>query len=270
MRIRATHAAAMLAAGSLAAGVPAAASAKPVITMSGSTSVAPLASLLARAYLKSCHKCVSFKLLQGGSNIGIADVSKGRVTIGNSSRNPAAGDPPGIVFNKIAGDGICLITNPANRLPNLDQAGVQSIFSGRARDWSAVPGATVGGTIDVAVRTAASGTHDAFQKIFLDPFSESSTAQQVASNGLAQQAVKRDKNAIAYVSLAFTGGTNQVSYKGVACNLRNAKSGVYGGLRNFWMVTRGAPSGAAGKWIKWIQSNKKASRIIATDWVPLH
>ena len=44
---------------------PAAASAKPTITLSGSTSVAPLATLLAQKYVKSCKGCVKFKLLQG-------------------------------------------------------------------------------------------------------------------------------------------------------------------------------------------------------------
>ncbi len=53
----------------------------------------------------------------------------------------------------------------------------------------------------------------------------------------------RDKNAIGYVSLDFVAGTNAAAYNGVACNLRNAKSGEYGGVRNFWMVTRGAPTG---------------------------
>jgi phosphate transport system substrate-binding protein len=238
--------------------------------MSGSTSVAPLAGKLAKAYVAACKHCVQFKLLQGGSDVGIADVARGRVTIGNSSRDPKDGDPGGLVFNKIARDGICLATNPGNRVPNLSQEQVQAIFSGQTRDWGSIPGATATGTIDLFVRTAASGTQDAFQKIFMNPFKVSSTAAQKASNGLVQQAVKTDNNGIGYVSLAFTGGLNAVSYKGVACNLRNAKSGQYGGLRNFWMVTRGPAQGAAAKWIKWIQKSPQAAQIAATEWVPLH
>jgi phosphate transport system substrate-binding protein len=253
-----------------AAAAPAAATAKPTITMSGSTSVAPLAAKLARAYIGSCHHCVQFKLLQGGSDVGVSDVARGRVTIGNSSRDPKPSDPGGLVFNKIAQDGICLVTNSANRVPNLSQEQVQSIFSGQTRDWGNVPGATVGGGIDLFVRTAASGTQDAFQKIFMNPFKVSNTASQKASNGLVQQGVRSANGGIGYVSLAFTGGVNATSYKGVACNLRNAKSGQYGGLRNFWMVTRGPATGAAKKWIKWIQNSRQAARITATEWVPLH
>lgn len=247
---------------------PATAAAKPTITMSGSTSVAPLAALLARQYLKVCDHCVSFKLLQGGSDIGVADVAAGRVTIGNSSRDPKPTDPGGLVFNKIAHDAMCIVTNEANPLPGIDQAGVQAIFSGKVRSWGDVPGAQ-GSTIDAFVRTPASGSQDAFQKIFMGSTKVFSGASQKASNGLVQQAVKGDPNGIGYVSLAFTGGLHTVPYKGVACNLRNAKSGQYGGIRNFYMVTRGAPTGAAKKWINWITHSKAAAKVTATQWVPL-
>jgi phosphate transport system substrate-binding protein len=137
------------------------------------------------------------------------------------------------------------------------------------RSWSGVPGASRNGTIDVVVRTAASGTQDAFQKIFMGSKKIFSGASQKASNGLVQQAVQRDNDAIGYVSLAFTRGTNSVAYKGVPCTLRNAKSGQYGGLRNFYMVTRGAPRGAAKRFIGYVKHNRGAQRIIATEWVPL-
>ena len=249
---------------------PATAAARPTITMSGSTSVAPLATLLAKKYIKVCGHCVSFKILQGGSDVGVADVAAGRVSIGNSSRDPKPSDPGGLVFNKIAGDAICLITNPANRVPSFDQNQVQAVFGGDVRNWGGVPGSTVNGTIDVTVRTAASGTQDAFQKIFMGSKKVFSGASQKSSNGLIQQTVQRDSVAVGYVSLAFTRGVHPVAYRGVPCNLRNAKSGQYGGLRNFYMVTRGAPRGAVKRFIGWVKHSGPANRIIATDWVPLH
>ena len=59
-------------------------------------------------------------------------------------------------------------------------------------------------------------------------------------------------------------------YKGVACTLRNAKSGQYGGVRNFWMVTRGKPSGRRGE-VDQVDraSDSGAQKIIAKNWVPL-
>ncbi|WP_445151695.1 phosphate ABC transporter substrate-binding protein [Baekduia sp. Peel2402] len=252
-----------------AAVVPGAAQATPVITMSGSTSVAPLATLLAKAYVKSHPGKVKFKLAQGGSDVGIADVAAGRVTIGNSSRDPKAGDPNGIFFNKIARDAICLVTNPKNTLANLSQATIQGIFSGSIRDWSQVPGATATGTIDLVGRTAASGTQDAFQKIFMGSKTVTTSIAAKASNGLVQQAVQSDPNAIGYVSLDFVSGTNISGYNGVACNLRNAKSGEYGGVRNFWMVTRGRATGVVANFISWVQNSAAAQKIAGKHWVPL-
>jgi phosphate transport system substrate-binding protein len=249
--------------------LPASASAKPVITMSGSTSVAPLASLLARGYLKESKNAVKFKLAQGGSDVGVADVAAGRVSIGMSSRDPKSSDPGGIFFNKIAKDGICIITNPANPITNLSQAQIKAIFGGSVRDWKDVAGSGITGAIDVTVRTAASGTQDAFAKIFLGTTSVTGAASQKASNGLVQNAVKSNKNAVGYVSLDFVGGVNAAAYNGVACDLRNAKSGEYGGVRNFWMVTRGPATGNISKFIKWTQDSAAAAKITGTHWVPL-
>jgi phosphate transport system substrate-binding protein len=249
---------------------PAVAAKKQTITMSGSTSVAPLAAKLASKYVKKCHGCVQFRLLQGGSDVGISDVAAGAVTIGNSSRDPKPTDPGGLVFNKIAKDAICVITNNSNPLPDLSQDTVKAIFGGSVRNWSGVPGSHKSDTIDVVVRTPASGTQDAFQKIFLGSTSVFSGASQKASNGLVQQAVQSDPNAVGYVSLAFASGTSANPYKGVACTLENAKSGTYLGVRNFYMVTKGQPKGRTAKFINWIQNSKKAAKIIATEWVPLH
>ena len=57
-------------------------------------------------------------------------------------------------------------------------------------------------------------------------------------------------------------------YKGVACNLRNAKSGQYPGVRNFWFVTLGAPTGEVKKFIDFARSPAVQSSIVAKDYVP--
>ena len=73
---------AVIAALSLFAAVPAAAQAKTkkIITISGSTSVFPLETQLARAWIKTKKgKKYGFRILQGGSNVGISDVSSGSI-----------------------------------------------------------------------------------------------------------------------------------------------------------------------------------------------
>ncbi|HEY5976408.1 MAG TPA: substrate-binding domain-containing protein [Solirubrobacterales bacterium] len=248
---------------------PTAASAKPSITMSGSTSVAPLAELLAKKYIASCGHCANFKLLQGGSDIGVADVAAGRVTIGMSSRDPKPSDPGGLVFYKVARDAVCIVSNNANKIPSIDTAGIQAIFGGGVRSWTQVPGSTQKGPIEIFVRSPGSGTQDAFQRIFMGSQKVFGGAEEKNSNGRVQAAVSSNPLAVGYVSLYFTSGTHTIPYKGVPCTLRNAKSGQYGGSRNFYMVTRGAAKGAAKQWIKWITRSGAARSVIGTEWVPL-
>lgn len=248
-----------------------AAAAKATITMSGSTSVRPLAKLLAQGYVKANPGKARFKISGGSTDIGINDVANGKVTIGNASRDPRPGDDPGgLQFNRIARDGVCIVTNPANRLPDISQEQVQAIFSGRVSDWNEVPGATVSGPIELKVRTPVSGTADSFKQVFMgENLNVSSAADEYTANGLVQSQIASasQRNAIGYVDLRFTQGTNVVNYRGTACTLANAKSGTYRGLRNFWMVTKGAPKGATAAFLRWIRSSSKAKSIISSGWV---
>jgi phosphate transport system substrate-binding protein len=257
----------------LALAVPASALAKRLI-IGGSTSVLPLAQKLATAYHSAYPKIPAPKVGGGQSDIGISGAATGRFDIGDSSRNPIPGvDPKGLIFTKVAQDGICVITAPQNPIANLSQQTVVSIFTGAIRDWSQVPGAKVSGPIDLFDRDGASGTQDAFQHIFLgETLKVSPGATEETSNGLEQNAVHNDPQAIGFVSFAYTAGVNAVGYQGVACNLRNAKSGQYGGVRNFWMVTKGAPKGEAAKFIGWVtkSGNKKARSIINSSWIAIH
>ena len=125
---------------------------------------------------------------------------------------------------------------------------MQAIFSGRVRNWSDVPGRRSPGAIDLIVRNPASGTADAFQNIFMgQDLRVSPSASQRPSNGRVQQAIASNPNAIGYVDFNFTGRHAVVPYRGVACTLRNAKSGQYGGVRNFWLVTRGKATRRRGQ-----------------------
>jgi phosphate transport system substrate-binding protein len=240
------------------------------LSISGSTSIAPLMTQLIAKY-KTVNPQIGFApLKQGGSDVGVAQAASGQVSIGMSSRDHLASDPHGLAFNKIARDAICIITNPANPVTGLSQTQVQQIFTGQVRTWSGVPGAKATGTIALISRTASSGTADAFQNIFLGPnLKIAANAAQKGSNGLVQQAVHQNKQAIGFVSLDFITGTHPVSYKGVPCTLRNAKAGSYAGVRNFWLVTKGLPVGPAKTFISWIQTAPAALKIIETHWLPL-
>jgi len=245
------------------------------LIIGGSTSVLPLAQKLAAAYHHAFPRIPEPKVEGGQSDVGIAGVAAGRFDIGDSSRDPLSTDPKNVVLSwtKIARDGICVVTNDKNPVANLSQQTVQGIFSGSVRDWSEVSGSTASGPIDLFDRDGASGTQDAFQNIFMGlDLRISPSASAEASNGEEKNAVAADPGAIGFVSFAYTTGVHAVDYQGIACNLQNARTGQYGGVRNFWMVTRGAaPTGEAKKFISWVTSgNKTTKKIINSSWIAVH
>jgi len=260
----------------LALAAPASALAAKRLIIDGSTSMLPLVQKLAAAYHHQFPHIPAPKVGGGQTDIGISDVASGRADIGDASRDPIPGvDPPGLVFSKIARDGVCIITNSANPLPNLDQSLVQGIFTGDITDWGQVPGAKVSGPIDLFDRENVSGTQDAFQNIFLGEslkISPSATAEP--SEGLEVSNVGAQRSAIGFVSFAATinGGVHTVDYNGIPCTLANAKSGQYGGVRNFWMVTKGAPKGEAAKFIDWVtkRHNTTVEKIVSSEWISIY
>jgi phosphate transport system substrate-binding protein len=258
---------------SLAVALPAAAEAKRLI-LDGSTSVLPLAQKLATAYHKAYPKIPAPKVGGGQTAIGIADAASGKVDIGDASRDPIPGvDPKGLVFTKIARDGVCVITNPKNAVTNMSQQTITGIFTGSVRDWSQVPGAKISGPIDLFDRDGASGTQDAFQNIFLgESLKISPSATPESSEGLEESAVAGDPQAVGFVSFAAKGGANAVAYQGIPCTLQNAKSGQYGGVRNFWFVTKGSPKGEAAKFIAWVTKpgNATVRAIVSSAWLAIH
>ncbi|HEY3827593.1 MAG TPA: substrate-binding domain-containing protein [Solirubrobacteraceae bacterium] len=250
--------------------VPAIASATSVITISGATASYPLVQLLAHKYAKLLHNKVSFRISQGGAQIGINDVAAGRVTIGDVSRDPLSTDPPGLVFYPIAKYAICVVTNKANPLSNLTEAQVQAIFTGKDREWSQIPGATATGTIDLISRTSTAGVLTNFKTLFLGNKSVSKLAAEEPSEGLLEQQVVNDPKAIGFLSnyRADSGTVNPVGYNGVGCSLANASSGQYAAVARFYEVTKGKATGAAAKFISWIDTSKVAKKIVASQWIP--
>ncbi len=259
-------------AAALGVAAPAAANATSTITISGATASYPLVQLLAQKYVKLFkHAHVKFKIAQGGSTVGVNDVAAGRVTIGDVSRDPLSTDPAGLVFYPIAKYGICAITNKANTLANLTEAQLVSIFTGKTRTWSGVPGATASGTIDLIGRSSTAGVLTSFQTLLLEGKKVSSIAAEEPSDGLVKQTVESDPNAIGFVSnfQSDKGGVNVVGVNGVGCSSSTAVAGTYPGVARFYEVTKGMASGAASAFIGWIEKSAAARKIIATQWVPI-
>lgn len=251
-----------------ATAAPAVGAATTTISMSGATASFPLLELLSQTYAK-LNKNVKFRIAQGGATVGINDAAAGNVTLGDVSRERQPSDPPSLVWYPIARYYVCVITNKANTLPNLAPADVVNIFTGKVRNWSQVPGAKATGTIDLISRTSTAGVLTSFQTLLLGGKKVSTLAAQEPSEGLVQQQVKSDPNAIGFVSGYFATGVNPVGYGGVACSKVNATASQYPGVATFYEVSKGAATGAASSFLYWVVHNPAAKKIIATQWLQL-
>jgi len=264
--------AALAAAGVLGVAAPAAASASTLVTISGATASYPLVSLLAAKYAKLHPGKIRFKISQGGAQVGINDVAAGRVSIADVSRDPEASDKgKGLDFYPVARYAICVITNKSNPVSNLTQSQVTGIFTGKIKTWSAVPGASASGAIDVISRTSVAGVLTSFKTLLLEGKGVESSATEEATEGLMKQQVESDPNSIGFVSnyQVERGGVNAVGFGGVACNKANAISGAYPGVAHFYEVTKGLATGAAAAFIGWIDKSAPAKKIINSQWITI-
>ena len=104
------------------------------ITISGSTSVAPVMNKLADAY-KQFNPDVSIEIQEPGSSAGIQAAISGAVEIGMSSRELKEDELKELTSKQIALDGIAVIVNKENDIKNLTSEQIKSIYTGETTDW---------------------------------------------------------------------------------------------------------------------------------------
>jgi phosphate transport system substrate-binding protein len=261
---------ALTVAGVVGVAAPAAASATALVTISGATSSYPLVQLLANKYVKLHPHKIRFKITQGGTTVGISNVKNGSDTIADVAQEPTSADA-GLTFYPIARYAICIVTNKTNTLSNLTQKQATSIFTGKTKNWSEVPGATATGPITVFTRTAVAGVLTSFKSLLLEGNSVAKSATETATEGLMRQEVENSPSGIGFLSnyQANKGGLNSVEFNGVACNQTTAASGQYGGVAVFYEVTKGTAHGAAAAFINWIDASGAAKKIITSQWIAI-
>ena len=247
---------------------PAAAPAASV-DISGSSTTLPLVADLAWFYRHDVARPGRFSLVGGGTDAGIADAARGIVDLGLASRAPAPTDPPGVRFTPFAASGVCIVTNPANPLPGITREQLAALVAARATTWSQVPGATRADAILAAGLAPGTGARSVFYSTFVDPDADVvEPARSFTTASQVREYVRANPAAWSYVDLAFTGGLHVVPFEGVACSRATVADRSYPGRRELSFVTRGAPRGAAARFIRWVRSSRLARRVIATRYVP--
>lgn len=107
------------------------------VTISGSTSVAPVIEVLADKY-KELNPDVKLEIQQPGSGAGIEAAIQDTAEIAMSSRELKEEETKTLTPVQIALDGIAVIVNKSNSIDNLTSKQVKSIFTGETTLWEDV------------------------------------------------------------------------------------------------------------------------------------
>ncbi|MBE2317566.1 substrate-binding domain-containing protein [Solirubrobacter sp. CPCC 204708] len=237
------------------------------ITMSGASPAQAVVADLAYFYRRERADAPRFSLVGGGTGIGIADAARGIVDAGLSGRGLEPGDPPGLTFTPLARSAICLVTNPANRVPNLTRAQLQPLVSGATTSWAQIAGAPRRDAIERVTFDVTSAARNVFLTTFVDLATPLAPATTYTASAQVRDHIAATPAAFGYVDLEFARRLHAVPYEGVPCTRATVADGSYPARRTLGFVTRGRPAGALARFLAWIRTDATARRVIASRYV---
>ncbi len=239
------------------------------ISISGSTSVGPLAERLAFKYEEINH--VKIEINQIGSSAGITNAINGVSEIGMSSRDlkPEERDS-GLNEVVIAYDGIVVVTHPINGIKDLTLEQVRGIFTGEVTNWKELGGEDM--EIVVVSREDGSGSRDAFQEIVGFSSGELVRSAIIASgNGNIKTTVATNKHAVGFISFEYIDDSiSTIDINGVEATADNVLQQKYQLSRPLLFVNKtGNLTEAGQQFIDYILSPDGQAVVAETGAIPI-
>ena len=242
------------------------------LTLTGSSTVAPLVSEIAKKF-EAEHPEVRIDVQTGGSSRGLADAAQGIADIGMVSRALKENETDFQSF-AIANDGIGIILQSSNPVESLSDELVVDIYTGKIDNWQQVGGDNA----PITVVNKAEGRSTL--ELFLDHFQlDNSQIQADVIIGDNQQGIKTvagNKNAIGYVSIGtaerdISAGVplKLLSVGGVDASTATVQDGTFPLSRPLNLVTTETPSGLTKEFIEFAQSEKVNDLVEAQNFVPI-
>ncbi len=230
------------------------------LTLTGSSTVAPLAAEIAKRF-ETQHPEVRIDVQTGGSSRGIADALSGVADLGMASRALTADEEAqGLIGHKVAVDGVTIVVNARNPIEGLTKQQVVQLFTGEIANWSELGGADS----EVVVVNKAEGR--ATLEVFLAHFELNNEDIQadvvVGDNQHGIKTVAGNPLAIGYVSIGAAQaeadlGTpiRLVPVDGVEPSAANVASGTFQVTRPLLIVSSGEPAGLAAEFLNFARSD---------------
>ena len=242
------------------------------ISISGSTTVQPLAEKLAEAFMTE-NTGVRIDVQGGGSSVGVKAAGEGTSDIGMASREikeSEIAEFPNMKIFVIARDGIAIVAHPDIPVGDLTVEQVRDIFSGKVTNWKDLGGEDQ--NIIVVSREEGSGTRGAFEEMVMgEDALIAATAILQPSNGSVRTTVSTTPNSIGYISFGYLDDTvKSISIDGVAPTEPNAADGSYPIVRPLNMLTNGEPDGAVKAFLDFILSDAGQKLVVEDGYIPVN
>jgi len=241
------------------------------LTLTGSSTLAPVITELAKRF-RVGNPGVDIVVEAGGSARGAADALAGRADIGMVSRDPHPDEKDLFVFT-IARDGIALVVHADNPVKALSREQIIGILSGRVTNWKTVGGADA--PIHVCSRKPGHASIEIVTHYFGLAPEAIESKHVVGDSAEALQMVLADRNLLTYFSVGLAEDAMKkgrpvktLPVEGVAASSATVSNGTYPLARTLNLVTRGVPKGVARAFIEFVQSPRAREAIAEYDFVP--
>ncbi|MEM1203509.1 MAG: phosphate ABC transporter substrate-binding protein [Acidobacteriota bacterium] len=242
------------------------------LVVTGSSTVAPLVSDLAKAFEKK-HDNARVDVQTGGSSRGMSDARRGLADIGMVSRSPKEGEDD-LRWHPIANDGLAIIVHADNPVGALSSEQVEKIYRGDIESWHSVGG----NDAPITVVNKAEGRSTL--EIFLGHFGfESADVEADVVIGDNQQGIKTvsgNPDAIAYVSIGTaefetSEGTpiKLLTLDSVVPSTAAVRDGTYPISRTLHLVTADEPEGWVAAFVDYCRSTEAHPLVEGQYFVPL-
>lgn len=244
------------------------------VSITGSTTVLPIAQKAAEEYMKKNPE-IRISVAGSGSGDGIKAIMDGTADIGNSSRDmkdkelkaaKAKGITP--VRHVVAYDCIVPVVHPQNKVSDLSLDQLKDIYTGKIKSWKEVGGEDK--PVVVISRDSSSGTFEVWNHKVLKDQKVRQDAQLQASNGAVAQAVAGNKYAIGYVGIGYLNPKlKPVKVNGVEASAATARAGSFPVSRELYMFTAGEPKGAVKAFLDFVKGSVGQKIVEEEGFVPL-
>jgi len=228
------------------------------LEISGSATVSPVVAEIGKRF-ESKNPGVRINVQTGGSSKGIADVQKGLVEIGMSSRDLKDDEKKELKNFAIARDGVCIILHKENPVSKLSDEQIVNIYTGKVTNWKDVGGPDK--PITVVSKAEGRATLEAFTHYFKIKSPDIKASVIIGDNAQGIKTVAGSPDSIGYVAVgnaefAAKDGTpiKLLPLKDVAATIENVKNGTFPLSRKLFLVTKGDPSGLSKVFVDYCSS----------------